>query len=126
MLTNMKAASFYGSLLFALLVTACSTKSETDAKTPSSEKTTKFQQYYIQGEQLYLENCSNCHQENGTGLGLLFPPLNKSDFIDSNFESVICLMENGISGELIVNGKSFNKEMKGIPSLTDLEIAEIA
>ena len=30
----------------------------------------KFEQYYVQGEQLYLKNCSNCHQKTGTGLGL--------------------------------------------------------
>lgn len=35
-------------------------------------------------------------------------------------------MRNGKKGELIVNGKSYNKEMKGISTLTDLEIAEIA
>lgn len=104
---------------------SCSTKSESSSTTSSSNGI-KFQQYYIQGEQLYLKNCSNCHQENGTGLGLLFPPVSQSDFVDQNVEKVICLMRNGIKGELIVNGKSFNKEMKGIPSLTDLEVAEIA
>jgi hypothetical protein len=35
-------------------------------------------------------------------------------------------MRYGISGELIVNGDSFNQPMPGIPALTDLEIAEIA
>jgi hypothetical protein len=35
-------------------------------------------------------------------------------------------MRNGVWGELLVNGKKYNKEMKGIPSLTELEIAEIA
>jgi hypothetical protein len=35
-------------------------------------------------------------------------------------------MRNGVRGELLVNGKKYNKEMKGIPSLTELEIAEIA
>jgi hypothetical protein len=35
-------------------------------------------------------------------------------------------MDNGIAGEIIVNGKSFNKAMPGIPQLTNLEIAEIA
>ncbi|HEY3404320.1 MAG TPA: cytochrome c [Ohtaekwangia sp.] len=111
-------------LLFAFSFYNCSTKSESTSS--PSVNSTKFQQYYIQGEQLYITHCSNCHQKNGTGLGLLFPPLNKSDFVDNNFEKVICIMEHGISGELIVNGKSYNKEMKGIPSLTDLEIAEIA
>lgn len=46
--------------------------------------------------------------------------------MDQQFEEVICLMKNGIAGEVVVNGKKYNKEMKGIPSLTELEIAEIA
>ncbi|MFN7260365.1 MAG: c-type cytochrome [Cyclobacteriaceae bacterium] len=92
----------------------------------SSHRDTKFQQYYVQGEQLYLKNCSNCHQKKGGGLGRLYPPLNKSDYMDQHLENVICLMKNGIEGELLVNGRKYNKEMKGIPSLTELEIAEIA
>ena len=46
--------------------------------------------------------------------------------MDQNFEQVICLMKNGIDGELIVNGEEFNQAMPGIPTLTDLEVAEIA
>jgi cytochrome c551 len=106
---------------------SCAQKSDqsNDTKPAVKDKSTKFTQYYVKGEQLYLTNCSNCHQKDGTGLGLLFPPLNQSDYLQ-NTEEVICLMRHGKNGEIIVNGKSFNKEMKGIPSLTDLEIAEIA
>lgn len=86
----------------------------------------KFQQYFVEGEQLYITHCSNCHQKNGKGLGLLYPPLDQSDYMDENFEEVICLIKNGKSGELMVNGNSYNQPMPGIPSLTDLEIAEIA
>jgi cytochrome c551 len=86
----------------------------------------KFRQYYVQGEQLYVKNCSNCHQKNGKGLGLVYPPVDQSDYIDKNFEAVLCLMKYGTKGELIVNGKTFNQPMPGIPTLTDLEIAEIA
>jgi mono/diheme cytochrome c family protein len=86
----------------------------------------KFTQYYNQGETLYEKNCSNCHQKNGSGLGLIYPPLDTSDYMDANFAEVICLMRHGKKGELIVNGKSFNQPMPGIPTLTDLEIAEIA
>lgn len=90
-----------------------------------SRSDTKLQQYKVSGEELYLTHCSNCHQPDGEGLGLLFPPLDKSDFVDGNKEKVVCLIENGIEGELTVNGKSFNKSMSAIPQLTDLEIAEI-
>jgi mono/diheme cytochrome c family protein len=92
----------------------------------TSEKEIKFQQYYIQGETLYTKHCSNCHQADGTGLGRVYPPLNTSDYMDANFEEVICLMKYGKSGELVVNGVSFNQAMPGVFTLTDIEIAEIA
>lgn len=118
MTMHMRGLLFYVIVSFLLL--SCS--SGTDNK----DSSTKFQQYYVKGEQLYEKHCANCHQKNGTGLGLLYPPLNKSDFMDQHFNEVICLMKFGKKGPLTVNGKGFNKEMPAIPSLTDLEIAEIA
>ena len=46
--------------------------------------------------------------------------------MDKNFEEVICLMRNGVRGEIIVNGIGFNQPMPPKPSLTEIEIAEIA
>jgi mono/diheme cytochrome c family protein len=109
-------------LLLLFVLDGCTSKSD---KT-ENETSTKFQQYYVHGEKLYAKNCSNCHQLNGTGLGLVYPPLYKSDFMENNFERVICLMRYGIKGDLLVNGKSFNQQMHGIPTLSDLEVAEIA
>lgn len=109
-------------MIVSCLSFACSTKREPNTNSSS----TKFEQYYVQGEQLYLKNCSNCHQKNGAGLGLLYPPLNNSDYLRNNFEEVICILKNGKEGEILVNGKNFNKIMPSIPSLTDLEVAEIA
>lgn len=80
----------------------------------------------MQGEQLYLKHCANCHQKDGEGLGLLYPPVDRSDYIDNRFEEVICLMKYGKSGEIVVNEKTYNQPMPGIPSLTDLELAELA
>lgn len=109
-------------LLLMLIEAGCISKTESNRSGPSA----KLDQYFVQGEQLYLKNCSNCHQKNGTGLGLIYPPLNGSDYLLQNRNEVICLIRNGKSGELIVNGKSFNKEMPPMPLLSDLEIAEIA
>lgn len=92
----------------------------------SDSKSIKFKKYYVQGEQLYTKHCSNCHQANGAGLGLVYPPLNQSDFMAKNFEQVLCLMRHGITGEITVNGKTFVQPMPGVQSLTDLEVAEIA
>ncbi len=91
-----------------------------------SGKSVKFQQYYVAGQALYETHCANCHQSDGTGLGRVYPPLHKSDFVEKKFDEVICLMRYGQRGEILVNGVMYNQEMKGIPQLTDLEIAEIA
>lgn len=95
---------------------------------PASKKNSspKFVQYYIQGELLYQQHCSNCHQKNGKGLGLVYPPLDSSDYMESNLNEVICLIKNGINGEILVNGKAYNQKMQGLTNLTDLEIAEIS
>jgi cytochrome c551 len=104
----------YGLLLSSFIFLSCSSKSA------------KYQQYYAQGQVLYEKNCSNCHQKNGKGLGLLYPPLAASDYFEKNFSASLCLMKHGTKGEIVVNGKEFNKPMPGVPSLTELEIAEIA
>jgi len=85
----------------------------------------EFEQYYNQGGVLYEKHCSNCHQRDGKGLALLYPPLDKSDFVDKNFEQVLCIMRNGKLTPTVVNGKTFEQPMKGITALTDLDIAEI-
>jgi cytochrome c551 len=105
-------------IFFTPLFLACSKN--------SNSQSIKEQQYFVEGELLYSKHCSNCHRPSGKGLGRLYPPLAQSDYMNANFEEVICLIKNGKQGEIIVNGKSFNKAMPGIPSLTELEIAEIA
>ena len=91
-----------------------------------SRNDAKFQQYYVQGEELYIRHCSNCHQKSGTGLGLVYPPLGPSDYMEENFDNVLCQMKYGKKGSLLVNGKDFNQPMPGVRSLTELEVAEIA
>ena len=91
-----------------------------------SARDPKFTQYLVEGEQLYIVHCSNCHQKDGTGLRSVYPPLASSDYMGQNFEKVICGMKFGLEGEIQVNGTSYNQRMPGVLSLTDLELAEIA
>ena len=109
-----------GYLTVVALLFSCSPKQEN-----SDDHSTKFQQYYVQGQVLYQQYCSNCHQANGKGLGRLYPPIDQSDFMENNFDEVICTIKYGKQGILIVNGDDYNMEMKGNPGLTELEIAEI-
>ena len=104
-------------LLLGLIVALGSCKSRAEIE---------LEQYYNQGEVLYTKYCSNCHQKDGKGLGLLYPPLDKSDFMEANFDEVLCIMRYGKSTPLVVNGKTYEQPMKGVTALTDLDIAEIA
>lgn len=90
------------------------------------QASTKYTQYYRQGEALYTKHCSNCHQKNGSGLGRVYPPLAKSDYMMNNLDSVLCIIRQGKKTPVVVNGVVFNQPMPSNPLLTDLEIAEIA
>jgi len=108
------------SIIFLMCISSCSSKSGEEQMTSP-----KFQQYYVQGEVLYNKYCSNCHQHNGKGLGRLYPPLDQSDFMDRNFDEVVCTIKYGRQGSILVNGVDYNMAMSGNPALTELEVAEI-
>ena len=101
-------------LVCFLAVTAC---------TPADPK---LKQYLAEGERLYLIHCSNCHQRDGQGLRRVYPPLAGSDYLEANLPGIICGMKFGLQGEITVNGVMYNQAMPGVPSLTELELAEIA
>ncbi|WP_053404146.1 cytochrome c [Persicobacter sp. CCB-QB2] len=95
------------------------------ALTACDEETTKTKQYMVRGQQLYQTYCANCHQQDGSGLGKLYPPLKDSQHL-SDKETVICTIKNGMEGEIVVNGQTYDQPMPGIPELKNLDIAEIA
>jgi cytochrome c551 len=86
----------------------------------------KFRQYMVEGERLYVQHCSNCHQRDGKGLRRVYPPLAGSDYMKNNLAGVICGMKYGVQGEITVQGVMYNQAMPGVLSLTELELAEIA
>lgn len=84
----------------------------------------KTDQYYAEGYALYTTHCANCHQDDGKGMANLYPPLQGSEYLD-NKELFICITRNGLSGEIEVAGKKYNRPMPANPNLKDIEIAEI-
>ena len=86
----------------------------------------KLNQYMVQGMRLYRQHCANCHQNDGSGLAKLIPPLKSSDYLENlKADELACQIRYGLEGEVVVNGVSFNDKMPGLPKLTSLEIAEI-
>lgn len=80
---------------------------------------------YQQGEALYTYYCSNCHMEDGSGLEGLIPPLAQADWLRDNQAVLPCIIRKGIEGPIIVNGRTYEQAMAGIPELTETEITNI-
>lgn len=78
-----------------------------------------------QGRVLYERQCASCHMENGQGLGELIPPIAKADYVMEHKEQLACLIRNGIEGEMVVNGTSYEGAMEGNLQLTDIEISNL-
>lgn len=80
---------------------------------------------HAQGEVLYQYYCANCHMDDGTGLRGNIPPLANADYIKTDPVRMACIIRNGLVGEIVVNGKSYNNPMAGYPELNQYQIANI-
>ncbi|WP_158858214.1 c-type cytochrome [Lunatibacter salilacus] len=86
----------------------------------------KTKQYAIAGRELYLIHCANCHQVDGSGLGLVIPPLKGADYLKVDIARSVHIIRYGQKGEIIVNGATYNQPMPANPNLKPIEIAQIA
>ena len=89
------------------------------------EETTLRQQYFSIGRMIYQDKCANCHQQNGNGLGQIYPPLNNSDYFLNEPVKTACVIKYGTSEEITVNGKNFNQEMPNNQELSAIQIAQL-
>ena len=70
-------------------------------------KTTTFEE----GKRIYVAYCSNCHMEDGSGLGSLIPPLAHTDYSYPDGANIVCVITQGLEGPITVNGKEYNGVM---------------
>jgi mono/diheme cytochrome c family protein len=85
----------------------------------------KFEHYYANGRRLYAQHCQNCHAADGKGLGQLIPPLTDTILLKKNRHQLACLIKNGLSGKIIVNGKEYSSEMPANPALAPIDLAQL-
>jgi mono/diheme cytochrome c family protein len=74
------------------------------------------------GKRLFTTICAACHQSNGQGIPGRFPPLAGSDLLNSDKHRAIKIVVNGLQGEVVVNGRTFNNSMPKFP-LNDQDVA---
>jgi len=96
----------------------------------TTENTTKSKDaasdWSVLGEQVYGNNCSSCHQANGSGLPNVFPPLvNNAVVIAEDPSEHILAILNGVQGK-VIDGVNYASPMPGFGgSLSDEEVAAV-
>jgi mono/diheme cytochrome c family protein len=78
-----------------------------------------------EGQQLYVQQCANCHMDDGSGLRGLIPPLAGSDYLVRHREQLACIIRHGQQGEIVVNGVHYNRPMPGDQDLSEVHITNI-
>lgn len=79
-----------------------------------------------EGKTIYTTVCAACHQATGQGLAGVFPPLAGSDWVLGPEQKIILPVLHGLSGEIVVNGITWNSVMpaQGI-TLDDAQVAAV-
>lgn len=107
-------------LTFVVLLSSVTgfTQKKQKRTTPSSESIAR-------GKEIYTLQCMSCHLEEGQGIEGVYPPLAKSDYLMKDKPRSIETVLNGLSGEIVVNGRTYNMEMTPFNFLTDKEITDV-
>jgi mono/diheme cytochrome c family protein len=77
-----------------------------------------------EGKLIYDDFCISCHMADGEGAGAIFPPLAQSDYLKNKQIESIKAVKYGMSGEILVNGKTYNSVMSPM-GLSDQEVADV-
>ncbi len=78
------------------------------------------------GKQQYMAICVACHQPNGLGLPMVFPPLANTEYVNGDPKRFAAMILKGVVGPLLVEGKQYNNMMPGQETvLTDDKIASV-
>ena len=77
------------------------------------------------GKEVYSLYCQNCHMEDGKGTPDINPPVAKADYLKKPSKTLINVILQGQSGEVVVNGKKYNALMPAQDYLTDIQIADV-
>ena len=89
-----------------------------------------FQEYDLpksieRGKEVYISNCIDCHMAEGTATPNQYPPLAKADYLLKPADSLITLILEGQTGEIVVNGEKYNDQMLAQDYLSDAQIADV-
>jgi mono/diheme cytochrome c family protein len=76
------------------------------------------------GKIIYETYCLACHQEDGSGVPNMNPPLIKTDWVLGDSSRLIKVILKGLK-DTEINGDSYSNEMPSHDFLSDYQIAEV-
>jgi glucose/arabinose dehydrogenase/mono/diheme cytochrome c family protein len=86
---------------------------------------TALEEPRLAGASIYNQFCASCHKQDGNGVADAFPPLSGAQQVIGNKDELIQIVLNGLSGPIVVKGKSYDQQMPAFNFLADKELAEV-
>lgn len=100
-------------------------KVKTVRESPAATNNT-HDEYMERGEKVYNRVCLACHQSDGSGVPMMYPPVIESEYISGNTDSLIVIILEGLSGPMVVKGEEYNSIMPAMKDvLDDQEVADL-
>ncbi len=100
-------------------------------KTLNKNNAKKLEKDFPKGAKLFQSVCQTCHGTDGSGIQSLAPPLNNSNWVNGDKNTLISIVLYGLNGPVLVAGKVYkapeiNGEMPGIGNNSDIEDDDVA
>ena len=111
-------------ILLLLIATSCNSDKKNTITIVQNQQSSELETSKKRGKIVYNDICITCHMANGEGVKNAFPPLADSDYLRNKQSESIKGIKNGISGEMIVNGVTYNNVMSPM-GLSDTEVADV-
>ncbi|WP_282044060.1 c-type cytochrome [Winogradskyella flava] len=117
-------------VLLLCIIVSCNSKEKKTTKVEYPEKTSikqvnpELEASMERGKSIYNDMCITCHMADGKGVPKAFPPLASSDYLLEKQKESILGIKNGMSGEIMVNGITYNSVMAPL-GLADDEVADV-
>ena len=88
------------------------------------KQTVENQSLADSGKIIYETYCLACHQEDGSGVPGMNPPLSKTDWVLGDSTRLINVILKGLK-DAEINGDTYSNEMPSHDFLTDKQISEV-
>ena len=107
-----------------LVVSSCNSNEKKMTDTAYNQDPSQLEASIARGKIVYTDLCITCHMAKGEGIPRAFPPLAGSDYLKNKQTESIKGVKNGMSGEIVVNGVTYNSAMSPM-GLSDDEVADV-